>query len=76
MLTTARHMADAISYLMRVAVEAKLHDIARKLADVRDSLLNIVSEDSGGGDLAKIKCTSGSQNKISNGERYDVSKDS
>lgn len=76
MLTTVRHMADAISYLMRVAVEAKLHDIARKLADVRDSLVNIASEDPGSGNPAKIKCTSGSQNEISNGESYDVRNDS
>ncbi len=36
---TARHMADAIGFLMRVAVEAGLRGIALELAGVRANLL-------------------------------------
>jgi len=37
--TTAHHMADAIGFLMRVATEAGLQNIAVRLGGVRDSLL-------------------------------------
>ncbi|MGP0091331.1 MAG: hypothetical protein ACLPKB_15445 [Xanthobacteraceae bacterium] len=37
--TTAQHMADAIAFLMRVATDAGLQNIALKLAGVRASLL-------------------------------------
>jgi hypothetical protein len=39
--TTARHMADAVGYLRRVAIEAGLPRIAGKLAVVRTNLLNV-----------------------------------
>jgi hypothetical protein len=38
---TARHMADAVGYLRRVAMEAGLRRIAGKLANVRTNLLNV-----------------------------------
>jgi hypothetical protein len=38
---TASHMADAVSFLMRVAAEAGLRNIAVKLAGVRASLLTL-----------------------------------
>lgn len=44
MVTTATHMADAVSYLIRVATDARLHNVARKLVSVRGSLMIIVSE--------------------------------
>ena len=37
--TTAHHMADAIGFLMRVATDAGLRNIAVKLAGVQASLL-------------------------------------
>lgn len=43
---TAKHMADAVSYLMRVATEAGLRSIAAKLANVRTSLLNMAARHS------------------------------
>lgn len=42
---TAHHMADAISFLMRVASEAGLRSIALKLANVRASLLTVKFRD-------------------------------
>lgn len=42
-VTTARHMADAVSYLTRVASDAGLRGIAGKLAGVRANLLNVVA---------------------------------
>jgi len=40
---TARHMADAVSYLTRVANDAGLPGIAGKLTNVRTSLLEVVA---------------------------------
>jgi hypothetical protein len=39
---TARHMADAVGYLTRVANNAGLRGIAGKLTNVRTSLLKVV----------------------------------
>jgi len=55
---TAHHMADAISFLMRVAAEAGLRNIVVKLAGVRASLLTAnlraanAEEPEGSGDAA------------------------
>jgi hypothetical protein len=35
---TKRHMSEAVTYLMRVAADAGLSGIARKLQGVRDSI--------------------------------------
>jgi hypothetical protein len=35
---TKRHMSEAVTYLMRVATDAGLGGIARKLQSVRDSI--------------------------------------
>jgi hypothetical protein len=43
--TTAQHMADALSFLMRVAAEAGMGTIAAKLAHVRINLLNYSDAD-------------------------------
>ncbi len=40
---TARHMADAVGYLTRVANNAGLRGIAGKLTHVRTSLLKVVA---------------------------------
>jgi hypothetical protein len=40
---TARHMADAVGYLTRVADTAGLRGIAGKLTNVRTSLLRVVT---------------------------------
>lgn len=40
---TARHMADAVGYLTRVATNAGLRGIAGKLTNVRTSLLKVVA---------------------------------
>ena len=40
---TARHMADAVGYLTRVANDAGLPGIAGKLTHVRTSLLEVVA---------------------------------
>lgn len=45
--TTAQHMADALSFLMRVAAEAGMGTIAAKLAHVRINLLNYNDTDEG-----------------------------
>jgi|CXWL01.1.fsa_nt_gi hypothetical protein len=45
-ITTARHMADAVGYLTRVASESGLLAIAGKLGHVRQSLLRVASGDS------------------------------
>ena len=45
--TTAGHMADALSYLIRVAAEAKMRKIATRLAHVRVEILVLASEDDG-----------------------------
>jgi len=45
--TTAQHMADALSFLMRVAAEAGMGTIAAKLAHVRVNLLNYNHADEG-----------------------------
>ena len=37
--TTARHMADAVAYLMRVARQADMRKVAIKLSRVRADLL-------------------------------------
>lgn len=45
-ITTARHMADAVGYLTRVASDSGLVVIAGKLGNVRQSLLRVASGDS------------------------------
>jgi hypothetical protein len=53
---TARHMADAVGYLTRVATNAGLRGIAGKLTNVRTSLLKVVaigSEDGQSGALPR-----------------------
>jgi hypothetical protein len=45
--TTAQHMADALSFLMRIAAEAGMETIAAKLAHVRVNLLNYNDTDEG-----------------------------
>lgn len=45
-MTTARHMADAVGYLTRVASESGLVSIAGKLGHVRQSLLRVANGDS------------------------------
>jgi hypothetical protein len=40
-VSTAHHMADALSFLMRVATEAGLRNVAAKLANVRSNLLDL-----------------------------------
>jgi hypothetical protein len=42
-VTTAHHMADALSFLMRVATEAGLRNVAAKLANVRSNLLDLTT---------------------------------
>jgi hypothetical protein len=41
---TARHMADAIGFLTRVATEAGLRNIAVKLGSIRINLLTIAGD--------------------------------
>lgn len=43
-ILTARHMADAVSYLTRVADNAGLRGIAGKLTHVRASLLKVAAD--------------------------------
>ncbi|MEA2992301.1 MAG: hypothetical protein QOD40_1221 [Alphaproteobacteria bacterium] len=42
--TTTRHMADAVSFLIRVAADAGLPSIANNLSTVRVHLLDVASE--------------------------------
>jgi hypothetical protein len=59
--TTARHMADAVGYLTRVANNAGLRGIAVKLTGVRTSLLKVVdagAEDDGPAKTARVSDTS------------------
>jgi hypothetical protein len=55
---TARHMADAVGYLTRVAKNAGLRGIAGKLTHVRTSLLKVVAdgaeEDGDPGEIAPM----------------------
>jgi hypothetical protein len=44
--TTAGRMADAVSFLIRVADEASMHGTARKLVTVRRTLLQIAQSQS------------------------------
>jgi len=53
--TTAYHMADAISFLMRVATDAGLRNIAVRLAGVRASLLASARHEAEETGLAKGK---------------------
>jgi hypothetical protein len=51
---TARHMADAVEFLTRVALEAGLSRIAGKLTNIRTNLLNVAAgepEDALDGDI-------------------------
>ena len=50
---TARHMADAVGYLTRVANNAGLRGIAGKLTNVRTSLLKVVAGDADEDDPAE-----------------------
>ncbi len=45
---TTRNMADAVGYLSRVAAEAQLVNIARRLANIRLGLLNLAASDMAG----------------------------
>jgi len=44
-VATARHMADAVDFLTRVAREAGLRGIALKLARIRSNLLTVAATD-------------------------------
>lgn len=44
-LVTAMHMADAVSFLMRVASDSGLRGIAVRLGRVRASLIDITNEE-------------------------------
>lgn len=60
---TARHMADAVGYLTRVADNAGLRGIARKLTNVRTSLLRVVAVGSEEDDPVETAAVSGRANK-------------
>ena len=49
---TAHNMADAVGYLMRVAADAGLQNIAVKLANIRANLLNLANAQAQAGDVA------------------------
>jgi hypothetical protein len=42
---TTRNMADAVGYLSRVAAEAQLGNIARRLANIRVGLLTLAANE-------------------------------
>jgi hypothetical protein len=60
---TARHMADAVGYLTRVADNAGLRGIAGKLTNVRTSLLRVVTVGSEEDGLVETGVVSGRVNK-------------
>jgi hypothetical protein len=74
-VTTAYHMADALSFLMRVATEAGLRNVAATLANVRSNLLDLaISPEEEGGPAAEtesigskpsLKGTSDARRKLS-----------
>jgi hypothetical protein len=52
-VTTTRHMADAVSFLIRVASDAGLRNIANNLSTVRVHLLDVASKRTHEQDLEK-----------------------
>jgi len=75
-IMTARHMADAVGYLTRVANNAGLCGIAGKLTSVRSSLLKVVAGDPEDDDPAEIETISGASGQTIDGERDDGRKPS
>ncbi len=60
---TARHMADAVGYLTRVAANAGLRGIAGKLTNVRTSLLKVAADGAEADDPAESTAKSAGAGK-------------
>jgi hypothetical protein len=72
---TARHMADAVGYLTRVANDAGLRSIAGKLTNVRTSLLKVMAGGADEGDPAGMAAKSATRSKMKSGGASKADKD-